>query len=77
MKLITPGVAELIALAKDAQAGTAAFPSGNYMGLAGYAPYHDLEDVVPDEVKTRMEEIQTMLQSGELTTGVAPAKPAE
>jgi basic membrane protein A and related proteins len=77
MKLITPGVAELIALAKDAQAGTSAFPSGNYIGLAGYAPYHDLEDVVPDDVKTRMEEIQTMLQSGELTTGVAPAKPAE
>jgi len=77
LKLITPGVADLIAQAKDAQAGTAAFPAGNYAGLAGYAPYHDLEDVVPDEVKTRMEEIQTMLQSGELTTGVAPVKPAE
>ncbi len=75
MKLITPGVAGLIAMAKDAQAGGAAFPAGNYAGLAGYAPYHDLEDVVPDEVKTRMEEINAMLLSGELTTGVPPVKP--
>lgn len=75
MKLITPGVAELIALAKDAQAGGAAFPAGNYMGDAGYAPFHDLEDVVPDEVKTRMEEINAMLLSGELQTGVPPVKP--
>jgi basic membrane protein A len=75
MKLITPGVAELIALAKDAQAGGAAFPAGNYMGKAGYAPYHDLEDEVPAEVKARMEEINAMLLSGELQTNVPPVKP--
>jgi basic membrane protein A len=75
MKLITPGVAELISMAKDAQAGGAAFPAGNYMGQASYAPYHDLEDVVPDEIKARMVEINAMLLSGELTTGVPPTKP--
>ncbi len=74
MKLITPGVAELIGIAKDAQAG-AAFPAGNYMGDATYAPFHDLEDAVPADVKARMEEIFAMLLSGELTTGVPPVKP--
>jgi basic membrane protein A len=77
MKLITPGVADLIVLAKDAQAGGAAFPAGNVTGAVGIAPYHDLEDVIPDDVKTRMEEIGAMLLSGELTTGVSPMKPAE
>jgi basic membrane protein A len=70
MKLITPGVAELIVMAKD---GT--FPAGNYNGAASYAPFHDLEDAVPADVKTRMEEINAMLLSGELTTGVPPVKP--
>lgn len=74
MKLITPGVAELIDLAKKAQGG-AAFPAGNYSGKAGYAPYHDLEDEVPAAVKTRMEEINAMLLSGQLQTGVPPVKP--
>lgn len=70
MKLITPGVAELLAMAKD---GT--LTGGNYLGLAGYAPYHDLEDSVPADVQARMEEIQAMIQSGELLTGVPPVKP--
>jgi basic membrane protein A and related proteins len=72
MKLITPGVAELIAMAKDGS-----FPAGNYLGKASYAPYHDLEDQVPADVKTRMEEINTMILSGELQTGVSPTKPSE
>lgn len=75
LKMITPGVAELIALAKEAQKGRAAFPAGNYVGEAGYAPYHDLEKEVPDSVKARMEEIKSMLLSGELQTGVPPVKP--
>lgn len=77
MKLIASGVVELIQAAKDAQSGAAAFPTGSNLGDASYAPYHDLEDQVPDEVKTRMEEIQNMLLSGELETGVPSAKPAE
>jgi basic membrane protein A len=70
MKLITPGVAGLLKAAKD---GT--FPGGNFTGLAGYAPYHDLDSQVPAEVKAKMEEIQTALQNGSLQTGVSPAKP--
>ena len=70
MKLITPGVAGLIAMAKD---GTLA--GGNYLGQASYAPYHDLAGSVPAEVKTRMEGINAKILSGELPTGVAPVKP--
>ncbi|KAF0109247.1 MAG: membrane protein [Anaerolineaceae bacterium] len=75
MKLITPGVAGLIVAAKDAQGGGAAFPAGNYMGLGGYAPYHDLDSVVPADVKTRMEEINAGLLDGTILTGVSPVKP--
>jgi basic membrane protein A len=75
MKLLTPGTYELITLAKDAQAGTGTFPAGNYMGDAGYAPYHDLDSVVPAEVKAKMEEIAAGLLDGSITTGVPPVKP--
>jgi basic membrane protein A len=72
MKLITPGVFDLIKQAKDG-----AMPSGNYLGAATYAPYHDVESQVPAEVKTKMQEIDKMLRDGTLKTNVAPAKPAE
>jgi len=72
MKLITPGVLDGI---KASKAGN--LPSGNYYGDAGYAPYHDLENEVPAEVKTKMEEIAAGLLDGSITTDVPPAKPAE
>lgn len=70
MKLITPGVFELIQAAQDGN-----FPSGNYVGDAGYAPYHDLESEVPAEVKATMEEINVGLLDGSIKTNVAPVKP--
>jgi basic membrane protein A len=70
MKLITPGVFDLVKLAKDGK-----FPDGNYFGSAAYAPYHDLDGTVPAEVKAKMEEINKALLDGSLKTGVAPAKP--
>ncbi len=70
MKLITPGVAELIAAAKDGS-----IKAGNFTGQAGYAPYHDLDGSVPAEVKTAMEEINKGLLDGSIQTGVSPAKP--
>ncbi len=72
MKLLTPGTFDLIKMAKE---GT--FPSGNYLGKAGYAPFHDFEDTIPEDVATKMEEIKAALTDGSLTTGVAPVKPAE
>ena len=70
MKLITPGVFDLVKLSQDGQ-----FPSGNYFGDAGYAPFHDLESEVPAEVKTMMEEINAGLLDGSITTNVPPVKP--
>lgn len=70
MKLLTPGTFDLIKLAKDGK-----FPAGNYMGLAGYAPYHDLDSKVPADVKSKMVTIAAGLKDGSIKTGVAPAKP--
>jgi basic membrane protein A len=70
MKLLTPGSFDLIKLAKEGN-----FPSGNYLGQAGYAPYHDLDSKVPAEVKAKMEEIDKALKDGSLKTNVAPVKP--
>jgi basic membrane protein A len=70
MKLITPGVADLIKAAKD---GTIA--DGNVFGAAGYAPFHDLESKVPAEVKAMMEEINKGLLDGSIKTNVPPVKP--
>jgi len=77
MKLLNPGTYELVKLAKDAQAGTADFPAGNFMGKAGYAEFHDMAGNVPDDVKAKMEEISAGLIDGSITTGVPPVKPSE
>ncbi len=70
MKLITPGVFDLVKMAHDGN-----FPVGNFFGSAGYAPYHDLDSAVPADVKTEMEKINAGLLDGSITTNVSPAKP--
>jgi basic membrane protein A len=52
-----------------------AFPSGSFIGKAGYAPFHDLDGEVPAEVKAKMEGINAALLDGSLKTGVSPSKP--
>ena len=75
LKLIAPGVAELIKTAKGAQTGGSVFPSGNYLGQVGISPYHDLASSIPDEVKARMIELDQALLSGTLQTGVSLTNP--
>ncbi|MDI6769478.1 MAG: BMP family ABC transporter substrate-binding protein [Anaerolineales bacterium] len=70
LKLLTPGTFDLIKLAKEGK-----FPSGNYLGKGGYAPYHDVDAEVPAAVKAKMEEINKALLDGSLQTGVSPVKP--
>jgi len=70
MKLITPGVFDLIKAAQDGN-----FPVGNFFGAAGYAPFHDLDSEVPADVKSEMEAINAGLLDGSITTNVPPVKP--
>lgn len=70
MKLITPGVFELIKLAREGN-----FPSGNYLGHVTYAPFHDVENQIPPEVKTMMEQINAGLLDGSIKTNVPSEKP--
>lgn len=70
MKLITPGVFELIQLAQNGS-----FPGGNYLGDVSYAPFHDLDNQVPQEVKAAMEEIHAGLLDGSIETNVPSEKP--
>ena len=67
MKLITPGVFELIKLGHEGN-----FPGGLYIGDVGLAPFHDFEDAVPQEVKDTLAEIETGLGDGSISTGYAP-----
>jgi basic membrane protein A len=75
LKLIAPGLAELIKTASGAQAGTSVFPADNYEGQVGLAPYHDLDSSIPDEVKLRMTELNHALISGSIQTGVSITNP--
>jgi basic membrane protein A len=64
MKLITPAVFELVQLAQEGN-----FPSGNYYGAAGLAPYHDFDSVIPQDVKDLIDETSAGLLDGSITTG--------
>lgn len=64
MKLITPGVFDLIKLAKDGN-----FPSGNYVGAVGLAPFHDFDSTITQEIKNKLEEIRKGLADGSIVTG--------
>jgi len=70
MKLISPGVFDLIRLSRES-----AFPSGNYLGGVSYAPFHDLENEVPADVKAEMEKINAGLLDGSIETNVPSVKP--
>ncbi|MAT97718.1 MAG: BMP family ABC transporter substrate-binding protein [Anaerolineaceae bacterium] len=67
MKLITPGVFDLISAANDGS-----FPAGNFVGDVGLAPFHDFDSVVSDDIKSQLDEINAGLQDGSLETGYVP-----
>ena len=64
MKLITPGVVSLIQQVADGN-----FEGGNVFGGAGLAPFHDFEDIVPQDVKDKLVEINDGLMDGSISTG--------
>ncbi len=64
-KIIDGGIAELVlAYARDT------IEDGNYVGLVGLAPFHDFDDVVPQELQDLLTQIAVDLSAGALTTGV-------
>jgi len=67
MKLITPGVFALTQMAKDGS-----FPSGNYFGEVGLAPYHDFDGTISADIKAKIEEIDAGLKDGSISTGYNP-----
>lgn len=67
MKLITPGVVELINAANDGK-----FPGGNAFGGAGLAPFHDFDGKIDQAIKDKLAEIDKGLKDGSLQTGYAP-----
>jgi len=67
MKLITPGVFDLVQLAKEDQ-----FPAGNFYGATGLAGFHDFDATVSDDIKAQLEEIDAGLLDGSIDTGYAP-----
>jgi len=70
MKDLTGGT---FAILKGIKEGS--FTAGDYMGVATFAPYHDLDATFPAEVKAKMDEIQAALLDGSLVTNVVPTKP--
>ena len=67
MKLITPGVADLVA-----QANAGAFSGGNYIGEVGLAPFHDFDDVVTDDMRATLDDVLVGLNDGSIDTGWPP-----
>ena len=64
MKLITPGVVDLVNMANEG-----AFPGGNYFGDVDLAPFHDFEDMIPQELKDLLEATKAGLIDGSIDTG--------
>lgn len=64
MKLITPGVVDLVEMSNKGE-----FPAGNFFGATGLAPFHDLDGDVSQEIKDKLAEIDAGLQDGSIETG--------
>ncbi len=67
MKLITPGVFDLIQTSYDGE-----FAAGNFFGNVGLAPFHDFDSEISQEIKDTLAEIDASLQDGSLETGYNP-----
>jgi len=64
IKSVRSGVTELIRAVAN---GT--FEGGQVYGDAGLAPFHDFEDDLPEELKTKLQEIEQGLKDGSISTG--------
>jgi len=72
---LAPGVADPIAKGRDAQNCDFAFPTGNYLGLVSFAPYHDMDGKISANVKNLMHDLTTGLLDGTIETSIPLTKP--
>lgn len=68
MKLITPGVFDLV----SAWVNGEAVAGGNFWGGAALAPFHDFDASISQEIKDAMVEIEAGLADGSISTGYTP-----
>ena len=66
LKLITPGVSDLLKAARGASDTQSAFRMGIYFGQIDFASYHELAALIPDEVKQQMAALPKALLSGDI-----------
>lgn len=67
MKLITPGVFNLIQASQEGS-----FPSGNFVGEVGLASFHDFDGQISAEIKDTLAQLDAGLRDGSISTGYAP-----
>ena len=68
MKLITPGVVDIVKTIKDGSV-----KGGNFYGATGIAPFHDFDASISQEIKDKMTKIVADVQSGAQATGYTPS----
>ncbi|MFH1634138.1 MAG: BMP family ABC transporter substrate-binding protein [Chloroflexota bacterium] len=64
MKLITPGVFELVKLSSEGN-----MPVGNFIGGFGLADFHDFDSEISQEIKDTLADIRAGLVDGSIDTG--------
>ena len=64
MKLITPGVFDLVKMHRDGEPAT-----GNFYGAFGLAPFHDFEAGISQDIIDQLAVIRELLLNDELDTG--------
>jgi basic membrane protein A len=64
MKLITPGVFDLVTLHQAGEAAT-----GNFYGAFGLAPFHDFDAEVSQDIQDQLADIRELLLNDALDTG--------
>jgi basic membrane protein A and related proteins len=68
VKMVEPGVSDLVRAAKEASDSKSPFRTGIYYGQVNFSPWHELSATVPDEVKLQMTSLQQALLSGGIRT---------
>jgi basic membrane protein A and related proteins len=68
VKMVGPGVSDLVRAAKDASDSKSPYRTGIYYGQVDFSPWHELSAAVPDEVKQQMTSLQQALLSGDIQT---------